>query len=64
MSFSILALIVLAFAILAGAAFIIGSVLVLKENKVLGFILLAVGILVILCPIALYGIVLLSIRGM
>lgn len=64
MTFSIFAVILFGIALLGGGGLIVGSILAFKEHKLLGGILLASGILTIICPIVLYVLVLISTRGM
>jgi hypothetical protein len=64
MNITILSLILLALAVLIGIGFFVGAVLAFKNHKVLGVILAVVGLLVILCPIALYALVVISARSM
>lgn len=64
MGITLISLILLAFALLAGIGFIIGAVIAFRENRVLGIVLTVIGLVIILCPIALYVIVLISTRSM
>jgi hypothetical protein len=64
MGITLITLILLAFALLAGIGLIIGAVIAYRDHRVMGIILAVAGVLVILCPIALYVIVLISTQSM